>query len=144
MSTVSINNRIDYFVSILDVRTNNFSSFIAYDLSFGRAGAPISSADFRLINWEEGGYRITNKPNPQGEIVIGGNGVSLGYYKLEEKTAEDFFDEGGRRWFKTGDIGEFYEDGVLKIIGELTNERIDVHGYYHSCNFYFQIVKRIW
>lgn len=71
------------------------------------------------MNWDEGNYRITNKPHPQGEIFIGGNGVSRGYYKLDDKTAEDFFDEDGRRWFKTGDIGEFHEDGVLKIIGKL-------------------------
>lgn len=93
------------------------------DLSLGRAGAPLSSCDFRLVNWDEGGYRITNKPHPQGEIVIGGNGVSRGYYKLDAKTAEDFFDEDGQRWFKTGDIGEFHEDGVLKIIGELSFNR---------------------
>lgn len=91
------------------------------DLSFGRVGAPTTISDIRLRNWEEGGYRVTNKPHPQGEIIIGGDSVSCGYYKLEEKTAEDFFDEDGRRWFKTGDIGEFHEDGVLKIIGNLMN-----------------------
>lgn len=54
----------------------------------------------------------------QGEIVIGGENVSEGYYKLPGKTQEDFYDEEGKRWFKTGDIGEFHADGVLKIIGE--------------------------
>ena len=29
------------------------------------------------------------------------------YYKMPEKTEEEFFDdETGRRWFKTGDIGQ--------------------------------------
>lgn len=41
----------------------------------------------------------------------------MGYYKLPNKTADDFFDEDGKRWFKTGDIGEMHADGVLKIIG---------------------------
>lgn len=41
----------------------------------------------------------------------------MGYYKLPGKTADDFFDEDGKRWFKTGDIGEMHPDGVLKIIG---------------------------
>lgn len=53
--------------------------------------------DIRLVTWEEGGYRVTNKPHPQGEIIIGGDCVARGYFKLEEKTAEEFFDEDGRR-----------------------------------------------
>ena len=38
--------------------------------------------------------------------------MALGYFKLPDKTAEDFFtDSNGTRWFRTGDIGEIYEDG---------------------------------
>lgn len=74
-----------------------------------------------MCSWEEASYHVTNKPYPQGEILIGGDCVSNGYYKMDEKTAEEFFDEDGRRWFNTGDIGEFHEDGVLKIIGKFWN-----------------------
>lgn len=87
-------------------------------MTYGRVGAPTTMCDIRLVTWEEGGYRVTNKPFPQGEILIGGDSVSRGYYKLQTKTDEDFFEEDGRRWFKTGDIGEIHPDGVLKIIGE--------------------------
>uniref|UniRef100_A0A2P2HY61 long-chain-fatty-acid--CoA ligase n=1 Tax=Hirondellea gigas TaxID=1518452 RepID=A0A2P2HY61_9CRUS len=86
------------------------------DLSTGRVGAPLTVNDIKLINWEEGNYRITDKPNPRGEVVIGGDNIALGYYKNPEKTAEDFYEVDGRRWFKTGDIGEFHSDGSLKII----------------------------
>ena len=41
------------------------------DLSTGRVGAPLSICDIKLINWEEGNYRISDKPNPRGEIIIG-------------------------------------------------------------------------
>lgn len=87
-----------------------------WDMSYGRVGPPSTLVDIRLINWEEGNYRVTNKPFPQGEIVVGGESVSKGYFKLPGKTEEDFFDEDGRRWFRTGDIGQFYPDGTLKII----------------------------
>lgn len=89
-----------------------------WDMSYGRVGAPSSMTDMRLVNWDEGNYCVTNKPFPQGEIILGGENVSKGYYKLPGKTSEDFFDEDGRRWFRTGDVGEIQADGVLKIIGE--------------------------
>ncbi|XP_058060499.1 fatty acid CoA ligase Acsl3 isoform X1 [Anopheles bellator] len=87
-----------------------------WEMEYSRVGAPSSSNDIRLINWEEGNYRVTNKPYPQGEIVVGGTTVSKGYYKLPGKTEEEFFEEDGQRWFRTGDVGEVHPDGALKII----------------------------
>lgn len=90
------------------------------DMTVGRCGQPIGCVDVRLIDWEEGNYRVTDKPYPRGEVLIGGDAVAQGYYKLPEQTAQDFFDEGGKRWFRTGDIGLMENDFVLKIIGKLT------------------------
>lgn len=42
-----------------------------YDMSTGRVGAPLQVCDIKLVNWEEGNYRITDKPIPRGEIMIG-------------------------------------------------------------------------
>ena len=39
-----------------------------------------------------------------------------GYFKNEKMTEENFFTEGGKRWFRTGDVGELFEDGTLRII----------------------------
>lgn len=87
------------------------------DHSTGTVGPPIASCEVKLVPWGEGGYFPTNEPNPQGEVWLGGPVITQGYYKNEEKTAEDYHvDEDGQRWFKTGDIGEFSEDGSLKII----------------------------
>merc|ERR1712126_213795 len=70
-----------------------------------------------LINWEEGNYRVTDKPFPRGEILIGGGNVASCYYKLPGKTEEEFFEDGNGRWrFRTGDIGQFDQCGTLKII----------------------------
>lgn len=88
------------------------------DLTVGRVGSPVQCTQVRLVDWEEGGYRTTDEPYPRGEIVMGGDNIAMGYYKNYEST--DFFEEDGRRWIRTGDIGEVHPDGVFKIIGELT------------------------
>lgn len=44
---------------------------IGDDMSTGRVGAPLTVNDFMLVSWEEGSYRITDKPYPRGEIIIG-------------------------------------------------------------------------
>ena len=60
---------------------------------------------------------MTDKPAPRGEILIGGGNVASCYYKLPGKTEEEFTeDQQGRRWFRTGDIGQFDQCGTLKII----------------------------
>lgn len=58
--------------------------------------------------------QITDQPYPRGEIHVGGKNVAMGYYNDPEKTAEEFYEEDGTRWFRTGDIGEFHNDGVIK------------------------------
>lgn len=47
-----------------------------------------------------------------GEILVKGPGVMLGYYQNEQATKEVIDEEG---WFHTGDIGTFVENRFLKI-----------------------------
>lgn len=85
--------------------------------STGCVGAPVQGVNIKLVNWEEGNYRVTDSPLPRGEIHIGGGNVAHGYYKMEDKTKEEFYDDQeDRRWFRTGDIGQFENDGTLRII----------------------------
>jgi long-chain acyl-CoA synthetase len=49
-------------------------------------------------------------------VLIGGPAVTAGYFKMPEKTAEDYTEIDGLKYFKTGDIGEWDSDGALKII----------------------------
>lgn len=91
----------------------------ADDLSVARIGPPLRCCDLRLANWEEGNYTVEDKPVPRGELHIGGDNVAVGYFKLDEATAQDFYtDKEGRRWFRTGDIAVADKDGVFRIIGE--------------------------
>jgi len=63
------------------------------------------------------GYYLTpqNGHGPQGEIMIKGDNVTIGYFNQIPQTEEAFSVDG---WFRTGDVGEFDPvDGALKIIG---------------------------
>ncbi len=53
------------------------------------------------------------KLDTDGEVLIKSDVVMLGYRNLPEKTQETFTEDG---WLRTGDIGEFDEDGYLKIV----------------------------
>ena len=87
------------------------------DFSTGSSGTPLQGVQIQLVDWAEGGYRVTDRPCPRGEIIIGGENVASGYYKMAAKTAEDFYtDEAGVRWFRTGDVGQLEPTGQLKII----------------------------
>jgi len=86
------------------------------DLTTGKAGGPMAGMEIKLVNWEDGNYRVGDTPRPRGEVIFGGASVARGYFKNEKKTSEDFYEEGGKRWFRTGDIAELYEDGTVRII----------------------------
>ena len=49
-----------------------------------------------------------------GGIEVNGPNVFKGYWRMPEKTAEEFTADG---WFKTGDVGRFDADGYLTIVG---------------------------
>jgi malonyl-CoA/methylmalonyl-CoA synthetase len=70
------------------------------------------------------GVRVLNDAGaalPAGEIghiQVRGPNVFAGYWRMPEKTAEEFTaDALGQRWFKTGDVGKIAADGYVTIVG---------------------------
>lgn len=87
------------------------------DQTTGNTGPILCGCRVKLEPWIEGNYRPSDKPNPRGEIVVGGEGIACGYFNLDDLTKEVFYtDADGIRWYRTGDIGEFLPNGNLKII----------------------------
>ncbi len=54
-----------------------------------------------------------------GEVVISGPNVTPGYESNEDANKSSFFEAQGRRWFRTGDKGQFDSDGYLQLTGRL-------------------------
>jgi long-chain acyl-CoA synthetase len=77
-------------VSVNDARNDQ--------LRFGTVGKPIRDVQVRIAE--------------DGEIMIKGPNVMIGYYNEPEMTAEVLTPDG---WFHTGDIGEITSEGFLRI-----------------------------
>ena len=67
---------------------------------------------------DEDGQPVPRDGKTQGEIVMRGNNVMLGYYKDTAATDEAF--KGG--WFHSGDRGHLTEEGFLVLQGRLEAE----------------------
>jgi len=89
----------------------------APDNSCGTVGAFTPACEVKLLSVPDMGYNVTDDP-PTGEILVSGNTITQhGYYKMPEKSAEDFpVHADGKKWFHTGDVGLLTKEGTLKII----------------------------
>ena len=73
-------------------------------------GFPLPGVGLRVVD-------DANQPLPVGEIgniQVRGPNVFQGYWRMPEKTAEEFT-QGG--WFKTGDVGQVDARGYVSIVG---------------------------
>ncbi len=76
-------------------------------LKKGSTGVPIPGVEIKIFNLDDNEVQA----GEQGEIVLRGPNVMVGYYKNAEATAEAL--RGG--WLHTGDVGYRDEDGYLFI-----------------------------
>ena len=76
----------------------------------GTVGPPLRDVEVRVAN-EAGSIA---EPGEIGVLEVRGPNVFMGYWRMPEKTAEEFRDDG---FFVTGDIGRIDEDGYIHIVG---------------------------
>ncbi|MEF7612860.1 class I adenylate-forming enzyme family protein [Aquincola sp. MAHUQ-54] len=76
-------------------------------------GRPSEGHDIRVID-EQG---RTLPVGEAGEVVGHSPGMMTGYHQRPEQTrAVEWFDETGKRFIRTGDVGRFDEDGFLTLV----------------------------
>lgn len=100
-------------------------------------GIPIEGCEIKILKPDENG---------EGEVLVRGYNVMLGYYNNEQATADVFTGD----WFHTGDMGRIDEDGWLYITGRKKNVIIlsngkniypeEIEGYYLHIPYVNEVV----
>ena len=87
----------------------------------GTVGFPLPGVELRVSG--EGGQPCA--VNEIGGIEVRGPNVFKGYWRMPDKTREEFTTDG---WFKTGDVGKVDERGYVHIVGR-SKDLIITGGY---------------
>lgn len=90
------------------------------NIKFDSVGQPVDNCEVKIVPLEDG----EGKAN-EGEILVKGGNVMLGYYKNEEATRAAFTSDG---WYRTGDVGKMDKNGHITITGRLKNIIIASNG----------------
>lgn len=86
-----------------------------FDTRVGSAGKAVHGDEIKILNPNENG---------EGEVLIRGETVMLGYFE-DPKTTSEVVKDG---WFNSGDIGFMDEDGFLYITGRSKNVIVTQNG----------------
>ncbi|PCR92196.1 class I adenylate-forming enzyme family protein [Natrinema ejinorense] len=92
----------------------------------GSIGQPLEGVEAKIVDDDfEAVPRVEEGPIDEeeadlhditGELVIHGPNVMKEYYGLPEANEEAFTEDGGKRWFHTGDIGYWDEDDFYYVV----------------------------
>jgi malonyl-CoA/methylmalonyl-CoA synthetase len=80
----------------------------------GTVGRALRSVDMRVVD---------------GELWIAGPSVFSEYWRKPEATLSAFVQDGGKRWFRTGDTVTLEHDGYVRILGRTSVDILKSGGY---------------
>ncbi len=87
-------------------------------VSFDSVGQPVTGCEVKI-------EQLDGCDEGEGEILVKGDNVMLGYYNNEEATSEVFTEDG---WFRTGDIGRIDKKSYITVTGRKKNVIIASNG----------------
>ena len=88
----------------------NTSNPLEGERKAGTVGHPLPGVTARII--DDAGQAVER--NTVGNLQVKGDNVFIGYWRMPEKTADDFTPDG---FFKTGDMAMLDDDGYISIVG---------------------------
>ncbi|MFF2080287.1 AMP-binding protein [Kitasatospora sp. NPDC058162] len=105
-----------------------FLAIAARQLPAGEPVVPIGSGigEVLLTLVDSAGRPVAD--GAVGELLIGGRGVSAGYFGRPEETARGFVRRDGLRTYRTGDLCRRRADGDLVFLGRV-DRQVKVRGY---------------
>ncbi len=87
-------------------------------------GQPIANTSMYIVDEQNN----LCQPETPGELLIGGDGVTLGYLKRDKLTAEKFIKFNGEKVYRTGDLAQITETGEFEHLGRMDGQiKIDGH-----------------
>ena len=96
-----------------------------------RIGYPLANQQVYVLD-----NHLKRQPvNVPGELYIAGDGVGIGYWNLEQLTAERFIDNpfGKGKMYRTGDIVRFDRNYMLEFLGR-KDTQVKIRGHRIECD----------
>lgn len=114
--------KLDFFIMYGQTEATARLTYLSPEFTIdklGSIGKPISGVEYKILN-DEG---VELGPEENGELVVKGGNIMLGYYKDPEATSSKL----KKGWLFTGDVAKIDNDGFLYIVAR-KSEFIKVRG----------------
>jgi amino acid adenylation domain-containing protein len=129
LSNSSVDRVLNLYGPSEDTTYSTFAVIAAESGSPPPIGRPIANTQVYVLD----GERLQEPIGVPGELCLGGEGLSRGYLRRPELTAERFIphplsDVPGARLYRTGDLARYLADGQAEFMGRL-DQQIKLRGF---------------
>lgn len=87
-------------------------------------GVPLGNQKMRVVD-------LLGRDCPDhvpGELWLGGRSVGQKYINMHDLTKEKFIEMDGTRWYLTGDMAQYMENGIIEFLGRI-DQQVKVNGF---------------